>query len=425
MNEFSLVGKDARGITEAELAAAVEQSIADCRDKLKKVLLVVPDHTRYYSNAGRIANLYWHLLEDVAQVDVLEALGTHAPMTEAECRAMYGDIPHSRFIEHNWRTDVVKLGQVPAAFVAEVSEGVVGAPIDVEVSRHVMQGGYDLILSIGQVVPHEVVGMANQSKNLFVGCGGASMINASHMLGAYYGMERMMGRDGTPVRKVFDYAQERFLAGLPLCYVLTVTNRGPGGVIYTHGLHIGKARKWFEAAVAQAQEKNLTFVDAPLKKVVVYLDGGEFKSTWLGNKAVYRTRMAIADGGELLVLAPGVERFGEDAEIDRLIRKYGYRGRENIIRLAAENEDLQNNMGAAAHLIHGSSDGRFSVTYCTRRLTQGEVEGVGFGWMDYGEAVAKYDPRHLADGPNTLPDGEEIYYIPNPALGLWADKSKF
>lgn len=424
MNEFSIVEKDAGGITDAELAAAVERSIADCIGALKKVLLVVPDYTRYHSNAGAIASLYYHLLKDTARVDLLEALGTHVPMTEAECSHMYAGIPFERFIPHNWRTDVVKLGQVPGSFVAQVSEGLVDTPIDVEVNRLVTGGGYDLVLSIGQVVPHEVVGMANQSKNIFVGCGGASMINSSHMLGAFYGMERMMGRDATPVRRVFDYAQEHFLAGVPLSYVLTVTT-APEGSIRTHGLYIGRARKWFEAAVAQAQKTNLTFVDTPLKKVVVYLDEGEFKSCWLGNKSIYRTRMAIADGGELIVLAPGAAAFGEDAEIDRLIRKYGYCGRENIIRLTAENEDLQNNMSAAAHLIHGSSDGRFSITYCTRHLTRKEVEGAHFGWMDYDEAAAMYDPATLRDGPNTLPNGEEIYYISNPALGLWADKSKF
>jgi nickel-dependent lactate racemase len=283
--------------------------------------------------------------------------------------------------------------------------------------------GYDLILSIGQVVPHEVVGMANHSKNIFVGCGGAAMINSSHMLGAFYGMERMMGRDNTPVRKVFDYAAEHYLKDLPLAYVLTVTT-APAGKIHTHGLYIGKERAFFEQAVAHAQQTNLTFVDKPLDKVVVFLDGSEFKSTWLGNKSVYRTRMAIASGGELIVLAPGVDKFGEDAAIDGLIRKYGYAGREKVIKLCAENEDLRNNLSAAAHLIHGSSDGRFSITYCTRHLTKAEVEGVHFQYRPYEEAAAQYNPDTLIPGFNTV-GGEQVYYIPNPALGLWADRAKF
>ena len=335
---------------------------------------------------------------------------------------MYGDIPYERFLMHNWRADIVKLGQVSGTFVAQVSGGLVTAPIDVEVSRHLF-GGYDLILSIGQVVPHEVVGMANQSKNIFVGCGGSSMINSSHMLGAFVGLESIMGKDHSDVRKVFDYAAEKYLADLPLAYVLTVTT-APGGEIHTHGPYIGESRAGFEQAVAQAQKTNITFVN-PLHKVVVYLDPDEFKSTWLGNKAVYRTRMAIADGGELVVLTPGVEKFGEDAEIDRLIRKYGYCGRENMIRLCEENADLRGNLSAAAHLIHGSSDGRFSITYCTRRLAKEEVEKVCFGWMDCDEAMKLYHLTELQDGLNTLPSGEQIYYISNPALGLWADRQRF
>ena len=423
MNGFFIKESNASGITGDELYAAALRSVSGCRESLRKVLLIVPDFTRYHSNAGRIANIYYHLLKEACRVDLLVALGTHVPMTKQECCDMYGDIPFERFIMHDWRSDTIRLGTVPGDFIAEVSDGLISTPIEVEVNK-ILWDGYDLILSIGQVVPHEVVGMANHSKNIFVGCGGSAMINASHMLGAYYGMERIMGRDHSPVRKVFDYAQERFLGDLPLSYVLTVTT-APGGVIRTHGLYIGRERTWFEQAVAHAQQTNLTFVDSPPAKVVVYLDENEFKTTWLGNKSIYRTRMAIADGGSLIVLAPGVAGFGEDKAIDALIRKYGYAGRENIIRACEDNEDLRGNLSAAAHLIHGSSDGRFSVTYCTRHLSQQEVESVCYNYLPYSQAAAMYDPTKLKDGFNTLDNGEEIFYISNPALGLWAKKEQF
>lgn len=411
------------GIGDEQLRTALEDALSDCRDSLKKVLLLVPDYTRYHSNAGRIANMLYHILSDTCRVDLLEALGTHVPMTREQIADMYGDIPQDRFIEHKWRTGVRRIGIVPREYVSQVSEGVYNEPIDVEVDEH-LYDGYDLILSIGQVVPHEVVGMANQSKNIFVGCGGSSMINASHILGAFYGLERMMGRDHSPVRKVFDYAQDHFLSDLPICYILTVIGTADGKA-QMQGLFIGRDRSFFEKAVALSQEKNMNFVDVPFRKVVCYLDGSEFKSTWLGNKAVYRTRMAIADGGELIVLAPGVEVFGEDPDNDRLIRKYGYCGRENVIALCQTQEDLQKNLSAAAHLIHGSSDGRFSITYCTRHLTGDEVRGVHYNYLPYDEAVKRYDPAKLKDGFNTLADGEEIYYISNPALGLWAGKNRY
>ena len=405
------------GLTREELRIALQKALEG--RTLHKVLLLPPDYTRLYSGAGILTAMFYDLLRDTCEIDIMPALGTHEPMTEAEWTAFFGkEVPFDRMIVHNWRTDVVKLGEVPASFVSEVSDGLVGSAIDVEVNRRIMDKSYDLILSIGQVVPHEVVGMANYSKNIFVGCGGSSMINSSHMLGAFYGMERIMGKDFSPVRKVFDYAQEHFLRDVPLLYVLTVTTN-TGDETHIHGLCIGDTRDVFEQAVALSQQLNLTHLEEPLQKVVVYLDPREFKSTWLGNKAVYRTRMAIADGGELVILAPGVRKFGEDAENDRLIRKYGYVGRENILRLVEENEDLRENLSVAAHLIHGSSDGRFSITYCTKELTEEEVRSAGFGYIPYDAAVKRYDPAVLRDGFVRLPDGEEIFYVSNPALGLW------
>ncbi len=384
----------------------------------QKVLLLPPDYTRMYSGAGKITAALYDLLHSKCQIDIMPALGTHEPMTREECEAFFGsEIPFEKIAVHNWRKDVVKIGEVPAEFVSEVSDGLVNEKIDVEVNRRIIDKSYDLIISIGQVVPHEVVGMANYSKNIFVGCGGSSMINSSHMLGAFYGMERIMGRDFSPVRKVFDYAQEHFLKDVPLTYILTVTTND-GDETLIHGLYIGRERKLFENAVELSQKINLVHVDRPFKKAVVYLDPREFKSTWLGNKAIYRTRMAVADGGELIILAPGVSKFGEDAENDRLIRKYGYSGREEILKLTEKNEDLKSNLSVAAHLIHGSSDGRFSITYCTEKLSGEEVTGAGFNYIPYSEAIKKYDPLKLSDGFNS--DGEdEFFYISNPALGLW------
>ncbi len=424
-------GKDSsacKGITGKRLREVLELSIEQCMKsigRLKKVLLIPPDFTRMHSGAGQITAIYYEMLKDNCHIDIMPALGTHEPMTPAEIDEFFGgDIPHEAFIVHNWRGDVVKIGQVPGSYVERISEGLILDPVDVEVNRRIVDGSYDLIISIGQVVPHEVVGMANYSKNIFVGCGGSSMINQSHMLGAFYGLERIMGRDHSPVRKVFDYAQEHFLGGVPLMYVLTVTTQTDDGIAI-HGLFAGNSRRIFEEAVALSQQKNIIFVDKPLKKVVVYLDEKEFKSTWLGNKAVYRTRMAIEDGGELIVIAPGVRKFGEDDENDRLIRKYGYVGRENVLRLCQEHEDLRENLSVAAHLIHGSSDGRFRITYAPGRMTRQEIEGAGFAYADIGEVTKRYDPEMLSDGFNTMPGGEEIYYISNPALGLWACRERF
>ena len=423
------VAEEGRTISNDEIAKLLGEALADWETRkgaVRNALIIPPDFTRFHSNAGFITQVFYKLLTAKgANVDILPALGTHVPVSETQWKTMFGDIPYGKMLVHNWRTDVVKLGEVPADEVKRLSEGLWTEPVAVEVNRLLMDEKYDLIVSPGQVVPHEVIGMANHAKNIFVGVGGSAMINTSHMIGAVCGMEKAMGRDHTPVRQLFDYAFEHFMAKRPILWVLMV-NTAPGGRIASHGLFIGEGRNCLTEAVKLAQKRNIDYVEHGLRKCVVYLDPSEFSSTWLGNKAVYRTRMAMADGGELIILAPGVKQFGEDRTVDALIRKYGYRGRLHTLEVFKRDDadDLRANMGAAAHLIHGSSDGRFSITYCVKEITREEVEGVGFKSASYDEMAAKYDPAKLTYGYNVV-DGEEIYFIPNPALGLWINKEKF
>ena len=427
--DFFKIAEAGETISNEEIARVLEQALADWevrKGAVRNALIIPPDFTRFHSNAGYITQVFYKLLTAKgANVDILPALGTHVPVSETQWKTMFGDIPYGKMLVHHWRTDVVKLGEVPAGEVTRLSEGLWKDPVSVEVNRRLMDETYDLIVSPGQVVPHEVIGMANHAKNIFVGVGGSDMINKSHMIGAVCGMEKAMGRDHTPVRQLFDYAFEHYMAQRPILWVLTV-NTAPGGKIASHGLFVGEGRNCLTEAVKLAQRWNIDYVEHGIRKCVVYLDPSEFTSTWLGNKAVYRTRMAMADGGELIILAPGVHKFGEDDTVDGLTRKYGYRGRLHTLEVfrRADADDLRANMGAAAHLIHGSSDGRFSITYCVKNITQEEVEGVGFKAADYDETAAKYDPAKLQYGYNVV-DGEEIYFIPNPALGLWINREQF
>lgn len=410
-----------------DLKKGLFEALAKMGEK-KKVLAVPPDYTRLPSRSGELTEFAWQYYGDKL-TDILPALGTHTPMTDVQISHMFGKTPRNLFRDHDWRNDVITLGTVPAEFVKEVSGGAVDYDWPAQVNKLLVEGGFDIILSIGQVVPHEVVGMANYNKNIFVGTGGSEGINKSHFIGAAYGMEKMMGRADTPVRKIFNYASEHFAAHLPIVYVQTVVGLNKEGKLQTYGLFIGDDFSVFDKAAKLSLQVNFEMVEKPLKKVVVWLDPTEFKSTWLGNKSVYRTRMALADGGELIVLAPALVEFGEDKQIDQLIRKYGYFGTPNTLKMVEENEDLRSNLGAAAHLIHGSSEGRFSITYCPgkgeKNLTQKEIESVGFIYADIDEVTAKYNPAKLKDGFNTMPDGEEIFYISNPAIGLWAYKDRF
>ena len=413
------------GETENLTGEDLKQGLCQALDKLgarKKVLAVPPDITRFYSRAGELTRYAWQYYGDTL-TDILPALGTHVPMTEAEIRRMFGDVPTELFRIHDWRTGLVTLGEVPAGLIRELSEGKLDFAWPAQVDKLLVEGNFDLILSLGQVVPHEVVGMANYNKNVFVGTGGVEGINKSHYLGAVYGMERMMGRADTPVRRMLNYASEHFGRDLPLVYVQTVVAPSPDGLV-TRGLFIGDDVECFQRAAELALKVNFTMLDEPLQKVVVYLEPEEFKSTWLGNKSIYRTRMAMADEGELIVLAPGLREFGEDKAIDALIRKYGYVGTEKVLQLVEVNADLRDNLSAAAHLIHGSSEGRFTVTYCPGHLSREEVESVNFKYADLTEMTAQYNPQKLKDGFNEVA-GEKIFYISNPGLGLWATRARF
>lgn len=407
----------------------VRASLKDVFDRIgprNRVLAIPPDYTRLNSYAGPITSMVNEYFGD-RLTDVMPALGTHSPMTEKQIASMYQGIPLEKFRVHDWRNDVVTVGEVPSGYIEEVSEGKVSYTWPSQVNKLLLDPSFDLILSIGQVVPHEVIGMANYTKNIFVGVGGAEGINKSHFLGASYGMERIMGRAKTPVRDVLEYARTNFIPDLPIVYVLTVRAKDDvTGELVTRGLFIGDDFECFEKASALSLETNFIMVDHEIRKCVVYLDPAEFKSTWLGNKAVYRTRMALADGAELVILAPALKEFGEDPEIDRLIRKYGYKGTPHTLEATEANEDLRNNLSASAHLIHGSSEGRFRITYCPGPdMTMEEIESVGFAWGDLEEALRRYPIERMKDGWNWMPDGEEVYYISNPALGLWAHPSRF
>ncbi len=416
-------GSEQDVLTENDL----RQALAEAYEKLgskKKVLTIPPDFTRFHSHAGILTRLTWEYYKEKL-TDVLPALGTHAPMKEQEIQKMFGDMPMNLFRVHDWRNDVVTLGEVPSEFIRQQSEGKLDYPWKAQVNKLLVEGNFDLILSIGQVVPHEVIGMANYNKNIFVGTGGPEGINKSHFIGAVYGMERIMGRAVNPVRNVLNYASDHFAKQLPIIYVQTVISTGDDGKLKVRGLYIGDDMECFQRAADLSLKVNFKMADEPLKKVVVYLDPSEFKSTWLGNKSIYRTRMAIADGGELIVLAPAVKEFGEDKQIDALIRKYGYVGTDNVLQFVKNSDDLKGNLGAAAHLIHGSSEGRFSITYCPGHLTREEIEKANFHYADYETMKTKYNPEKLKDGYNTLENGETIFYISNPALGLWAHEDRF
>ena len=398
----------------------------------KRVLLIPPDHTRAKSYAGVMARELWSLLEPAARVDVMPALGTHHPMEEAQIRRFFGDvIPLDHFLVHRWDGELDVLGSIDGLEVDRLSGGRLaraGVIEDVEVAVNpaITSGAYDVVLSLGQVVPHEVVGLANYTKNVMIGVGGKPVIDRSHLLGAVYGMERVMGRADTPVRRLLDrmyreFVEPRTRVGFVLSVVEGVLDGKGGTEPVLRGLYASHDGSAFKKAAALSRMVNLTDLDRPIRTCVVKLDAQTYASTWLGNKAIYRTRMAMATGGRLIVLAPGVERFGENPRTDPLIARFGYHGTPRTLAAMAEHAALRAESSVAAHLIHGSGEGRFEITYATdpAKLPAEAVRGVGFDHENHAVAVARLDAENLTPGWNRR-NGEEVFYVPDPGIGLWS-----
>jgi nickel-dependent lactate racemase len=382
----------------------------------RRVLVVPPDHTRLQSRAGEITAALVAILDrEVDKADVMPALGTHRPLGPVEARLMFGDaIPVERLLAHDWRRDVKRVGELPVAEVDEIVGEPLGLALPFFANRCLVDGSYDLVVSIGQVVPHEVAGFGGYTKHVCIGLGGGDTIQRSHFISAVHGIERTMGAADAPVRRLLDLGFDRFLE--PYCavlFVLTVVEATPTGPVLRGAFSgVGGTEATggaaFRAAVELSSEVNIDTVREPFETCVAYLDPAEFHSTWLGNKAIYRTRRAMADGGVLYVLAPGVDRFAEDETMDELIRRHGYRGREAALAAMAGDPQLAANLAVVAHLIHGSTEGRFDVVYCPGPgLSQADVEGVGFGYLPYEEARQRFAREHVSAR------------IPDPALGLW------
>lgn len=415
-------------ISWTRLEQLMEETVAQARSRIcskpKRVLLLPPDITRMHSGVGRLTEMLYKRFADEADVHLIPTLGQHVPHTPEENRQMFGSIPNEKIHAHDWRRGCVEVGQLSGRLVDELTQGAADWPFPIVLNRMLMQEPWDLIINIGHVVPHEVLGFANHNKNYFIGLGGKELICASHMAAASCGIENNLGNLITPVRACFNRAEDDFLGKLPDLYVQVVLARNKDDELVHTGVHVGDDLETYLGAARQSREENITVFDEPVKKIVCVMQGDEFFSTWVANKSVYRTRMALADGGELLVIAPGLKRFGEQPEVDDFIRKYGYTGTPRVMEQYRKNADMQDLAHATAHLIHGSSEGRFKITYAPGHLSKREMEGVNFGYADINETIARYRPDKLKQGWNTTADGEKFYFIPTPSAGLWATKEK-
>jgi len=421
--------READAISRPEVEQLCRQLLDEAKRRLnikefKRVLLLPPDLTRAHSGAGWITETLYKALPATCDTHVIPTLGQHVPHTPKENAWMFGSIPNERIHAHDWRGGCTRVGVIPASIVKEKTGGVADWEIPVDLNTMLMNEKWDLIINVGHVVPHEVLGFANHNKNYFIGLGGKDTICAAHMASATYGIENNLGKLITPTRAIFNWAEDKFLGHLPDVYLQVVMQRDPQNKLVHSGVYVGDDLETYLAAARRSKAQNITVFDEPIKKVVAVMQADEFRSTWVANKAVYRTRMVMADGGELLILAPGLERFGEQDDVDQFIRKYGYCGTPKCMNMYRDNADMQDLAHATAHLLHGSSEGRFTIRYAPGHLTADEIEGVNFEYADLQEMLKRYDPAKMKEGWNTMPDGERVFFISTPSAGLWATRAK-
>jgi nickel-dependent lactate racemase len=420
--------RESEELSRAEINALALRLLTEARSRLKKdfrrVLLLPPDLTRAHSGAGKVTETIYQALAPHADVHVIPTLGQHQPHSAEQNRWMFGDIPNDHIHIHDWLGGVIRVGVIPARLVKESTAGVADWDIPIDLNTSLMQEKWDLIVNIGHVVPHEVLGFANHNKNYFIGLGGKESICASHMAAAIYGIENNLGQLITPLRACFNWAENEFLRDLTDVYLQVVMKRSPDNRLVTCGVYVGDDLETYLMAARKSRAENITVLDQPVQKIIAVMQADEFHSTWVANKAVYRTRMALADGGELLVIAPGLRRFGEQESVDALIRKYGYRGTPHTLNQYREQADLQQLAHATAHLLHGSSEGRFAISYAPGFLTKQEIEQVNYRYVPLEEALRRYPPEKMQEGWNTMPDGEKVFFISTPSAGLWSTKQR-
>jgi len=422
------IAESSAHISWSRLEQLMHETVAQAKQRIcakpKRVLLLPPDITRAHSGVGKLTEWLYQELSAEAEVHVIPTLGQHVPHTPEENRRMFGSIPNERIHAHDWRDGCVPVGEISADFVKEACGSVADWSIPVHLNKMLMTEPWDLVINIGHVVPHEVLGFANHNKNYFIGLGGKDTICAAHMLSATCGIENNIGNLITPTRAGFNQAEDELLGRLPDLYVQVVLAPNADGELIHTGVFVGDDLETYLAAARQSREQNITVFDEPVQKMVCVMQADEFVSTWVANKAVYRTRMAIADGGELVIIAPGLRRFGEQPEVDAFIRKYGYCGTPKVVAGYRVNADMQDLGHATAHLIHGSSEDRFTITYAPGFLSAAEIEGVNFRHADLSETLARYQPERCKQGWNTTADGERYFFIPTPSAGLWATRKK-
>ncbi len=314
----------------------------------KKVLFIIPDNTRSGPVDRIFRILYEHLIDTVAKMDFLIALGTHPPLSESAINQRLGvtteerrtKFSRTRIYNHAWNdpNQLISVGTLSSDEVRQISDGMIDQDVNITINKMVLD--YDVLIIVGPVFPHEVVGFSGGNKYLFPGIAGQEIIDMFHWLGALITNPAIIGKKYTPVREVVNRA-----AGMVpvkrLCFSMVVSGKELAGLFF------GTPEYAWEQAADLSDRVHIVYKDHPFKSVLSCAPE-MYDDLWVGGKCMYKLEPVVADGGELIIYAPHINEIS--ATHGKIIRKIGYHTRDYFLNQPEKFRDIPG--GVMAHSTH-------------------------------------------------------------------------
>ena len=381
----------------------------------KKVLLIVPDHTRTAPVGLLFKEVHAWIGPLAQQLDVMVALGTHPPMSqEAICQRLdlgpeekKKSYPGVRLLNHAWDDDrvLVEIGKIPASEIRDLTGGLFEMEVKVRINRAALE--YDELVILGPTFPHEVVGFSGGNKYLFPGISGPEVLNFFHWLGAVVTNPGIIGKKWTPVRKVVDRAAS-MVKTRKWCASMVVQSDGS-----LAGLHVGTPEAAWEKAADQSAGLHIVRKPKPFRQILSCAPE-MYDELWVAGKCMYKLEPVLAEGGELIIYAPHLKEISQTH--GKLIREIGYHCRDYFLKQWEKFKDKS--WGVLAHSTHVFGGGTYENGVETPRarvvLASGIPESVcreiNLGYRD-PKTIRKEDfTNREAEGMLLVPKAGEMLY---------------
>lgn len=339
----------------------------------KRILLIIPDTTRTSPLPVIFPALHELLAPTARKIDALVALGTHPPIPEETICQLLGITEEERttryanteLFNHEWDNpeQLSTLGELTAAQTAEISDGLLSENVPVQINRHIHN--YDLLLVVGPVFPHEVVGFSGGNKYFFPGISGPELLNFFHWLGALITNCGIIGVKKTPVRQVVDQSAQ-FIPVERRCLASVVD-----GKANPYGLFYGTPESAWEQAADLSAQVHIRRVPKPFSQVLSCAPP-MYDELWVAGKCMYKMEPVVADGGELIIYAPHMTEISTTH--GEMIERIGYHVRDYFTKQPERFHDVPR--GVLAHSTHVRGQGHYENGIETPRIKVTLASGI-------------------------------------------------